>query len=459
MEKYTGFIKEKWTSILVWIYITLAIYVTVIPFSFTNDSTIINKHLHNLHWLPDFFYGHIISGADTLLNILFFIPLGILLGVDWLMQHHQKYPARVWFLIILRGMALSLFVEFLQIFTYNRNPSTTDLTNNLIGTVFGAYFIQWIYLKYHVQIKGAIKHILWHKPEMIMSAIIFPFIILIEFAPFNIYLNRLAFSERWRMFLDHPFVMDQSFISEALVQVSLYGIWMFYFYRGLRIYFPEVKIKYRSIIIVAVIFLPLVLEVFQFSLPDRRHSLVDILPAWAGMIFGWRLAKLQLKNSVGQKELWRKPGCFYQADKKYLGLFSALYGVFFVYHSFIYPFKVWAPDRLFLKWRLFTDFVNWIVNADRLQILIDFFSLLLIFLPVGFFAFYYLKKKLVYTYQKVLLILATVILVMIVVFFRLLSGDTVPHISLILAGFAGVWFGAIFENIHEYLFSESWREY
>lgn len=66
---------------------------------------------------------------NTALNILLFVPLGILLPLLW-----QKYRSLK--NTVLFGAALSLSIEVLQIFTY-RATDINDIIANTIGTALG----------------------------------------------------------------------------------------------------------------------------------------------------------------------------------------------------------------------------------------------------------------------------------------------------------------------------------
>ena len=66
---------------------------------------------------------------NSLLNILLFVPLGMILPLVW-----EKYRNRNRTLLF--GFATSLFIELLQIFTF-RATDINDLITNTLGTFFG----------------------------------------------------------------------------------------------------------------------------------------------------------------------------------------------------------------------------------------------------------------------------------------------------------------------------------
>ena len=66
---------------------------------------------------------------NTILNILLFMPLGFLLPVIWSEYRNAKKMA-------LTGLAVSVLIEILQIFTF-RFTDIDDLITNTLGTVLG----------------------------------------------------------------------------------------------------------------------------------------------------------------------------------------------------------------------------------------------------------------------------------------------------------------------------------
>ena len=67
--------------------------------------------------------------TNSFLNVLLFVPLGILLPMLW---NRFKNPLRTLFF----GLLVSVFIEFLQLFTY-RATDINDLMTNTLGTLFG----------------------------------------------------------------------------------------------------------------------------------------------------------------------------------------------------------------------------------------------------------------------------------------------------------------------------------
>lgn len=111
-----------------WICIILC--VTTMPWSnFTGHS-----HWRHVLWVPFaeaclklWFVGDVIG------NILLFLPLG------WCLGHARSFRSQHSLRrITLAAFALSLSVEFFQVFSHNRSPAMTDVCTNTAGAVIGA---------------------------------------------------------------------------------------------------------------------------------------------------------------------------------------------------------------------------------------------------------------------------------------------------------------------------------
>lgn len=81
----------------------------------------------NINTVP---FQYMFSDLDaTLLNVLLFVPLGLILPMLW-----KEFDP--WWKTVLFGFFLSGLIEFLQIFTY-RATDVNDLMTNTLGTLVG----------------------------------------------------------------------------------------------------------------------------------------------------------------------------------------------------------------------------------------------------------------------------------------------------------------------------------
>jgi glycopeptide antibiotics resistance protein len=123
---------------LLWFGFALFIVVaTTAPFQFTTDHQIVLMKIAHVsaNVFVDTWRGGWVSLTGVLLNVAFFVPLGLFgglaqpSGTPWA-------PRRVLWLT-LPGFLLSLSAETLQVFTRNRIPSSTDVVANTVGAFAG----------------------------------------------------------------------------------------------------------------------------------------------------------------------------------------------------------------------------------------------------------------------------------------------------------------------------------
>lgn len=88
------------------------------------------------NWIP--IVGMVRDFKNSILNVLLFLPLGVMLPILW-----EKF--RTWKRTVLFGFGMSLTIEFLQIFTM-RATDVNDLITNVLGTVLG-YGIAGVLMK------------------------------------------------------------------------------------------------------------------------------------------------------------------------------------------------------------------------------------------------------------------------------------------------------------------------
>src|SRR3990172_1998415 len=106
--------------------------VTLLPWS----NYVGHSHWPSVRWFPfrtremsqDFF-------VDFFANVLLFTPFGYLqqlrAGVNLLRRELLS--------TVVAALALSLGVEFAQVYTHNRIPSTADVLSNVMGAMLGGF--------------------------------------------------------------------------------------------------------------------------------------------------------------------------------------------------------------------------------------------------------------------------------------------------------------------------------
>ncbi|MFW5854319.1 MAG: VanZ family protein [Thermodesulfobacteriota bacterium] len=82
----------------------------------------------------------VFSRKDMVVNILGFIPLGILIALNFSAPRRPAW-LKIYLVPILIGFGVSFSFEFLQQFTYSRNPNVLDILYNVGGAALGSIAI------------------------------------------------------------------------------------------------------------------------------------------------------------------------------------------------------------------------------------------------------------------------------------------------------------------------------
>ena len=87
-----------------------------------------HSHWDHVNWIP--FFDHPL--LEILGNVALFLPFGYFFP-----RARQGASLKVRVLPIIIGAMLSTGVEFFQVYTHSRFPSTTDICANLLGAIIG----------------------------------------------------------------------------------------------------------------------------------------------------------------------------------------------------------------------------------------------------------------------------------------------------------------------------------
>ncbi len=102
---------------------------TLFPFQFLPRETAYRR----THSIPLWLSTGLPAPHDFLENIVFFLPLGFSLACWW----EKRRWWRLLFLAWMAGAALSLLVEYLQVFLPSRGPQWSDVAANSLGAALG----------------------------------------------------------------------------------------------------------------------------------------------------------------------------------------------------------------------------------------------------------------------------------------------------------------------------------
>lgn len=102
---------------------------------------------------------------NTVLNIVLFIPMGFLVPAIWKNYRSLKVMA-------LMGLALSISIEILQIFTF-RLTDIDDLITNTAGTLIGYYIGDRFSFKLPLKLTDSQEHVKQYEPVIILAVMLF----------------------------------------------------------------------------------------------------------------------------------------------------------------------------------------------------------------------------------------------------------------------------------------------
>lgn len=101
---------------------------------------------------------------NTILNIILFIPMGFLVPAIW--KNYRSIKT-----MFFMGLALSVCIEILQIFTF-RLTDIDDLITNTAGTVIGYYISKRLSFKLLIRLGDNKEDVLRYEPLVILVAML-----------------------------------------------------------------------------------------------------------------------------------------------------------------------------------------------------------------------------------------------------------------------------------------------
>ncbi len=146
---------------------------------FFKEMTIIERINFDLVPFKDYIEGPFISQINTIieddiLNILFFVPLGMYASL--FIKKHKFIK------VFLFSFLTSLFFEIFQLFSLIGSFSTKDLITNVLGSIIGYFIYRLMYKKENSQLKLKVYNVI----STIVVVILF---FICVFAIYNTILN------------------------------------------------------------------------------------------------------------------------------------------------------------------------------------------------------------------------------------------------------------------------------
>lgn len=185
---------------LFWLSAAFIVYATTIPWDFSRAPD-----LSRIHWLPlwDSTRHRIASFPDMVQNVALFFPFGLLGWLAWPSVRRHGALGGV-LLVAIGGFALSLLVETLQIASWTRTPSATDLATNTLGALLGAVAGAIYTRRLAAPARTAVERTLRDQPGLLVCLAFLLAIAFGSLAPFLPSLDVSALKRSVRAFLDDP---------------------------------------------------------------------------------------------------------------------------------------------------------------------------------------------------------------------------------------------------------------
>ncbi len=99
-----------------------------------------HSHWNLVQWIPTKGTGTWMEyGADVLANVVLFAPFGYAQRPAGMVPARLVRAGKSLLWIGLAGLALSMTVELVQVYSHNRLGSTSDLATNTLGALLGGY--------------------------------------------------------------------------------------------------------------------------------------------------------------------------------------------------------------------------------------------------------------------------------------------------------------------------------
>jgi glycopeptide antibiotics resistance protein len=452
MDKYYFWIRLYWLEVLVVLYLFFIVYTTIIPFNFVGCWETLQLKFIGIHWLPFTFGGEPLNKSDIFANIIFFIPLGLLLALKIILKEYRNLVFKEWMLIILKGTCVSIFVELLQLFTIDRQTSTTDVLMNSFGTFIGAGIILIVYLRFHILIKKILFRLFVNKPEIIIAGLFLLFIFISQSAPFNFQIGLYSISHEFNDMITVPFDFNE-FITNLLFNIIVYGSLSYFVFTGTNRYFSYLfNIRLKIMLLIMLCFLPVMLELYQLVLPFRNHSLYEMVTAQIAVIFGFSFFLYHSTKFKNCKDSNSMEILYFQSYLDFFKVLSLVYIVFLVSQGILNEQKESISQLFEILNRNKDKLSHFEIKYMRLNLLIYVTKGVFTFLPVGFiislFWSIYLRKGKT-KYQIIFFIL---LLSIILIFFKISYVENYKLMGRIIINMSGICLGYVSWRIFEYLF-------
>jgi len=454
MEKYYQLFRKHWLDLLIILYIFFVLYSTIVPFNFITSWDIFFHRLTRIDWIPLKGQHRVLARSDVVANVIFFMPLGILLALRKILREYRNFSMKDWIQIFFMGFSVSFAVEFLQLFTLDRHTSVTDMMTNTLGNLLGAFLMLIVYLRFHTQIKSLLFFLFVKKPEMSIATIFLVFICVSYSIPFTFQPSIVSVKYSYRLFLENQ-MQWRNFWVILPVQIIIFGTFTFLLMLGLYRYFTQFYHSSKMYLLISALFvIPLFLELFQLFIPIRNHALSDIISAEVGILVGIMFFLFQKYVRFADKKGSEISHMDYnRAHLEFFQFLGIIYLFYFTFY-FVYNKPLFASAGNFQD--LFIPGIKknfQILKSKRLNLLIHFTKEVFTLLPAGFILSL-LMQRLKRGWKVGLFIVILAVILFLGVLRSTVFPLSFPFVFLSGAAIvAGLWLGYVSWEVYKYLMS------
>ena len=413
------------------LYTGYIVYGTLLPFNFYFSFELIKSNLGNIEWIEE--YGQSFfstKNIDAIVNILFFVPLGIIIyNIRYALGHKRKYIFDI-VLATLSGLFLSLIIELIQLLIEERKTSLIDILMNTLGCFSGAMlsfiFSQILTPPTQQKIGSFFRNL----PNIVL---LIPFLLISFLLSENISLKFLN-SEKIKTFnFNWEYIIRPLWIWLILYVYIPIGILVVRMIRNRLKNFPLIVIHLLSFFIALTI-----IGTIEFIKHDGNISsiaLVNIIFGVFGILIGiafseiLRLDRLKMNNTDRRRTTIIITGIFI-----FLGSI--------ILYKFAYPFtfnlsKSYILDKVLFS---FLSMYSFIPFSGFLKLFIYSLQNILLFVPVGIIIseleLYLDTKKKIF-----ILVTSSVLLILTSFAIQLLNLNQTPFVYEVATNVLGIFTG------------------
>ncbi len=352
------------TFILLVLWGLFILYGTTIPFDFSASSAQVAAKLQKVLEQP----WQTASRMDMVSNILLFLPWGFLLSV-WLADRGTGYAVSL-IVASLTGMALSGFVEFLQLFTPTRITSLIDVATNLSGSLTGAV-IGWPLARWASPLTQPwLRRVVSARPMVAGSLLVAAGLTISSLAPFDVSIDLGNLKKSIKSARPMPFGLavdgsefpaePWSWARETLTWMMVGGLFMLAFREAGRTGFRAIGGSAA-----AAGGLSLAIEVLQLTIRSRVTDTTSVVWSLAGSLSG---AMIVGRSGAADSRRW-------------LGPAMALWFIIGMIEAWTPPNFAWPETHVLTPERL-VPFLQYYRRTD-IYALADLSSQTMFFVPLG----------------------------------------------------------------------------